>query len=295
MPDSLPTVQSIAYIGGVAFARRTGSTSAGYRKLPVRITERVGAHLIAEALADENLAPKPSKGDPASLSPLKRAALYALLRQKPTSGGPAIDWAAPPLGLEDMQSWVPPWIPDVKDVRRSVIRTARPADHAGAICGPDGLPIHEPDGSIGYYVAQLKGLCLRAEIGEPSWATPDGGENTLPAQRPEGRRTGRPTVLDRGAILRALLGLIEASRPGTICVSDAPCLALVLWLSRLLVPDPGPPSGEEHPYEFFNRPEPKPPLLPVLEEVEPHVVTGGAVAEVAKALRDLARCRNEAM
>jgi hypothetical protein len=259
----------------------------------------MGAALVAEALVDRS-AGQMFDGSDAKLSPAERFAFDFLLRQRPAPGGPAVDWAAPPLAVEEAAASVPPWVPRV-DLYGGVIHAARPADHAGAVCGPDGLPVHEPDGSIGYYVGQLKGLCLRAEIGGFPWregigapSDPEADEYpVLPTQRPGGGRSGRPTILDGGAILRILMRLIEASRPpGVICLSEARCLTLVLWLNRLLTEDPGPASGDEHPYVFFERPEPKPSVLPVLKEVEPYLVTGVSVAQVAKKLGDRARCRN---
>jgi hypothetical protein len=237
-----------------------------WKPLPPKITERRAAILVAEALAWPRFAAQLAHCDDTSpLDQQERGTFLAMKMSRPESGSPGIDLVGTLVDARKLGTWVPPAIP------YDVVRSARPADQAGALVGPNGSRLHEPRGSIYGWCGALVGLALR----RPTW----------PARRSGGGRAGKPSALDLRGILRILLRQVERCRPGRCVITAPSCVALLLWLDGHCRPAPPPPPdmpGKKDPLDLG---------LPIAQEIEPSVTSGGSVRKIAKAILNRARAR----
>jgi hypothetical protein len=259
MTRRLRAVRSVANILQVA---------SPYRKLPRRITRRLASRLVAEALGHTQLAAQLRTPDDSAPLELREVREFSIMLQStPDAGSPAVNWEARLVDRTTLARWAPPRIAE------TVVGSARPADHAGALYDEEGSALHEPQGSIEFWRTMVAGLALR-------------GHAAAPKVRPGGGRAGRPVSLDLRGVLRILLRLVERCRPSSPTITPVTCVALLLWLDGHCRPPPPPPEDQPDLPDHLALND-----LPILSEEEPSVVRGTTMGSLVRAIRDLTRGR----
>jgi hypothetical protein len=223
------------------------------------------------------------------LGPEETRAFDYLLMSRPEWGGPAVHLGAALRDGASLDEYEPP--PAFAN-DEPTIRSARPADHAGAHIDEDGQPLVEPRGSIHSSIAVMMALTMTTMCSD---APP-------PTHRPGQGRAGRPTAHDVRGVLRILQAQARRCQPeGRRVPTPADTVALLLWFHGFCRPRPL--RSPDNPWPFTRPPNrfalrrpngeyDKNDILPTVVEVAPWVVTGESIRHLAKAIQNRSRERH---